>query len=95
MNVQYVQVWPGVTRLGTLQGTRDEFVNDKVWLFTTKVNNSDFIREETTLEQAIADNPKGLLLFSKVNHFYVDGEAQFSEDITWIEDGKVLQCTTI
>ena len=95
MNVQYVQVWPGVTRYGIMQGTRDEFLNSKEWLFLTTVDNAEFFREEKTLEQAIADNPKGLLLFSKVNHFYVDGEVQISEDITWIEDGKVLQCETI
>lgn len=95
MNVEYIQVWPGVTRLGLMEGTRDEFLNDKVWLFTTKVNDSGFIREEITLEKAIEDNSEGLLLFSKVTYFYVDGESQMSEDLTWVEDGKVLQCETI
>ena len=89
MNVQYVSVGVGDThtQLGVLEGSADEFVGNDFW--DTTIQQFRFIREAWTLEKAIAENPKGLLLFAKNSRYYVEGECKFAEQLTWVVDGEV------
>jgi hypothetical protein len=89
MNAQYVSVRVGqpTTQLGVLESDADAFVGNDFW--NTTVHGLDFIREVWTLEQAIAENPKGLLLFANNYHYYVDGECKFAEELTWVVEGEV------
>ena len=88
MNVQYVSVSTAKTTIfGVLEGSADEFVGKDFW--DSPILEQDFTREEVTLEQAIADNQKGLLLFSKFIKYYVEGECKFLEELTWVVDGEV------
>ncbi len=88
MNVQYVSVSTAKTTMfGVLEASADDFVGNDFW--DSPLLEQDFTREEVTLEQAIADNPKGLLLFSKFLNYYVEGECKFAEKLTWVVDGEV------
>ena len=96
MNVQYFAVSEsGTFRADLSADSREQFLNDKVWLEDVMLHNSSHSREGLSLQEAIAESPNGLLLFCLQFVLRSDGEARFAEKFTWVENGQVLKTETV
>ncbi len=90
MEIKLVLSKESVTSSATFEGTRNEFL-DLEWIDSQSMLWNIDIAKVTTLEDVLAQNPTGLILFQFGLKFFSEGESQFQEKLFWIEDGVVLK----
>jgi hypothetical protein len=91
MEIKFVTSRDTVASFGTFDGTRDEFL-DLEWIDSQPIQGLQIdIARPIALQDVIAQNPTGLVLFENFTKFWFEGEVNWKSELFWIEEGEVLK----
>lgn len=90
MEIKFVMSRDSVCSVATFEGTRDEFL-DLEWIDSQQMQWQIDIAMPIALQDVIAQNQTGLVLFENFIRFYSDGEVNWKSELFWIEEGEVLK----